>query len=561
MYTSINTKLTAIISIGSLLTLGCVYLAVAFFYNENINYLIDKDLRQADQLVKEQIRLDTNKLGAALEVFLSDHSLIETFQAGKRSELIKQANPVFEKLKSSYGITHLYFHLPDGTVFLRVHKPALFGDTVRRATFEKARKTGIASSGLDLGATAFALRIVAPIYRDGEIIGYLELGEEIDDFITFLKGVTGNEYALVVNKQSVDRQQFNTLLAARGHSDGWDRMQNYVTISEPVTAMDSMDCLNEKNVGAFMTQHGFDRSFSPGARMVCGGFPIVDANGAKVGALVTLINFSQQARILSNMRNIGVLLVALMFAITFSGIILLAKRFIIRPLEEISRAAQIFATGELKDHRIPIQSNDEIGILAESINEMAMQLDQHYSNAVERSVELEQLNLSLEALATTDGLTGLHNHRYFFQKLIDEIARCRRYEHPLTLIMVDLDFFKNYNDANGHLNGDELLRKIAVIFLECSRDIDVVARYGGEEFVIILPETDMAEAFSCAERIRARVAATVFPRASSQPSGRVTVSLGVALLTDDMKDVSDFVEQADQALYRAKNMGRNRVEI
>jgi diguanylate cyclase (GGDEF)-like protein len=126
--------------------------------------------------------------------------------------------------------------------------------------------------------------------------------------------------------------------------------------------------------------------------------------------------------------------------------------------------------------------------------------------------------------------------------------------------MADIDHFKQYNDTNGHLSGDTLLRKIAVIFLECSRDIDVVARYGGEEFIIIMPETDEKEARSCAERIRARITATVFPHASTQPEGQLTISFGVCGLSEQMKDVSDFVEKADQALYRAKNLGRNRVE-
>ena len=190
-----------------------------------------------------------------------------------------------------------------------------------------------------------------------------------------------------------------------------------------------------------------------------------------------------------------------------------------------------------------------------------MQLDQHYTTTIERSVELEQLNRTLESLATTDGLTGLYNHRYFYQKLHAEMVRCRRYHHPLSLIIADIDHFKVYNDINGHLNGDTLLRKVAAIFQECSRDIDVVARYGGEEFIIIMPETMMAEAHQCAERIRARISATNFSHAAAQPGERLTVSFGVATLSEEMYDVSDFVSAADQKLYRAKELGRNRVEI
>lgn len=560
MFSSINTKLTAIITAGTLLTLFCVYLAFMYFHRQNIDLLVRKDLRQAEQLVKEQVRLETDKLGAAMEAILHDQAFAESFTRGDRDALYRQASPLFYRLKSGYGITHMYFHRRDGTVFLRVHKPSLYDDKITRPVFAHARASGTIASGLDLGATAFALRMVAPYYRNGALVGYVELGEEIDSFLNLLRNVTGNEFALVVPKQSVSRQDFNVVLSAQRHVDTWDRMKDYVIISEPVPLFDTTGCLNDDNMSRFMKNPSFDKAFKSGDKLVCGGFPILDANGVEAGALVTLINFSKQSGMLTEMRNTWFVLVLIIFLVTFSMIIVLAKHFIIVPLKAISRAARIFSTGELKEHRISVSSRDEIGMLAESINEMAVQLDQHYTAAIERSVELEQLNRSLESLATTDGLTGLCNHRNFYLKLSEEIARCRRYGHPLTMIMADLDHFKIYNDCHGHLSGDDLLRKLALILLECSRDIDVVARYGGEEFAIILPETTMDDALSCAERIRARVEATPFPHGASQPNGRITVSLGVAQLEADMKDCTEFVEKADQALYRAKERGRNRVE-
>jgi diguanylate cyclase (GGDEF)-like protein len=560
MFSSIRTKFTVIIALVSMFALACVYMAIAFFYGQNLDMLVQRDLKQSEHLVKEQVRLDTNKLGAALEVLTRDRILAETFKMGDRNRLFELSRPIYESLETKYGITHLYFHLTDGTVFLRVHKRAQYGDKIDRKTFQQARRTGNTSSGLELGKTAFALRIVSPMYLNGELIGYLELGEEIDHFLGFLKEATGNEFAMVVEKQRVDQQQLSKVLGLHNQQGTWNRMQDFVSISPSVPSIDSMGCMNDRTLHTFSRRSDFDRTERSQTTKICGGFPIKDANGESVGALVTLIDVSQQARMLTNLRRYSILLVLLLFASTFVTSILLARRYIISPIGEISRAARIFATGDLKEHRISINSKDEIGMLAESINEMAMQLDQHYSTAIDRSVELEQLNRSLEALATTDGLTGLYNHRYFYQKLVEEIARSRRYNHPLSLIMADLDHFKQYNDANGHLSGDTLLRKISVIFLECSRDIDVVARYGGEEFVIILPETELAEAHACAERIRTRIASTVFPHAASLPEGRVTVSFGVSCLSDQMKDVSDFVENTDQALYRAKDKGRNRVE-
>ena len=276
---------------------------------------------------------------------------------------------------------------------------------------------------------------------------------------------------------------------------------------------------------------------------------------------MTLIDVSHQTRVLTSMKRYSTILSFFLITATCISVIALVRRHILTPIRGISRAAQIFATGDLKEHRITVNSNDEIGRLAESINEMARQLDHHYSSAVERSEELEKLNHSLESLATTDGLTGIYNHRYLFKKLTEEIIRSRRYNHNLTLIMSDVDHFKTYNDTNGHLNGDTLLKEIAGIFIECTRDIDIVARYGGEEFAIILPETAELDAYTCAERIRTRIETTPFPHTAGQPDGKLTMSFGIARLSDDMSDAAAFVARADSNLYRAKRLGRNRIEL
>ena len=161
--------------------------------------------------------------------------------------------------------------------------------------------------------------------------------------------------------------------------------------------------------------------------------------------------------------------------------------------------------------------------------------------------------------AITDGLTGLYNHRFFEEQLSKEMERSRRYQSPLGLLMMDVDNFKIYNDTNGHLAGDELLKQIAEIFKVSVRRTDFVTRYGGEEFAIILPETPLENSELVAEKIRKAIEKEVFDNQEAQPGGNLTISLGVSEYNKEFNLPDEFIHSADLALYAAKETGRNKV--
>lgn len=161
--------------------------------------------------------------------------------------------------------------------------------------------------------------------------------------------------------------------------------------------------------------------------------------------------------------------------------------------------------------------------------------------------------------AITDGLTGLYNHRFFREHLEVEMERADRYSHNLSLIILDIDNFKHYNDSYGHPQGDELLKELADLLQKCVRESDLACRYGGEEFALILPETNKEAATALAERLRKDIQDHPFPHKETQPLGAVTVSIGVAASPVDAKDMEKLIKKADDALYRAKTTGRNRV--
>jgi diguanylate cyclase (GGDEF)-like protein len=174
--------------------------------------------------------------------------------------------------------------------------------------------------------------------------------------------------------------------------------------------------------------------------------------------------------------------------------------------------------------------------------------------------ELKVQRDMMEKLATTDPLTELANVRYFRRWLDTELSRSWRYRNPFSLLMLDIDHFKEINDSHGHPQGDLVLKEIGRILRLAMRKVDAVARYGGEEFVIALPQTSGDAAALVAERLRARIEEHSFPGLPKRQ--RVTISIGVTQLQCDQEiEGQELINEADQALYRAKKNGRNRVEL
>lgn len=175
--------------------------------------------------------------------------------------------------------------------------------------------------------------------------------------------------------------------------------------------------------------------------------------------------------------------------------------------------------------------------------------------------ELEATQRKLYQLAITDGLTDLYNYRYFNEQLYRELTRARRHNLGVSVIMLDIDFFKSFNDMHGHPAGDKVLKTIAKLLHTNIREIDVAARYGGEEFAIILVETNKAAAALVANKIKKMVEDYPFLHQETQPNGKLTISAGVATFPDDTDDPDRLIIIADNRLYKAKEQGRNRVVL
>jgi diguanylate cyclase (GGDEF)-like protein len=243
----------------------------------------------------------------------------------------------------------------------------------------------------------------------------------------------------------------------------------------------------------------------------------------------------------------------------------LAARNMLRPILLLSEGAKRVSAGDLNVY-LPVWGRDEIADLTRAFNEMARRVREGHQSLEEARDELARTNeglklanRTLETLAITDGLTGLYNHRHFQDSLEKEIRRSDREGRNLSLLLLDLDHFKLYNDRFGHTEGDAALRRVAGLVMKSIRSTDVAFRYGGEELAVLLPSCTKPQATEVAEKIRLAVG-----QAAHRPGrfgGRITVSVGVATFPEDGRVARGLVDFADAALYSAKADGRDRVAV
>jgi diguanylate cyclase len=252
----------------------------------------------------------------------------------------------------------------------------------------------------------------------------------------------------------------------------------------------------------------------------------------------------------------------LLIVLIFSALAIKITRTVVRPIEALAECARLISRGDLDVSLPQATGRDEVALLTHAFTDMAQRLrgnqadlEQQHGQLREQNQALQDANEVLEQLSITDGLTKLHNHRYFQEALLREIKRVGRTREPLAMLLIDLDDFKKLNDQYGHAAGDEILIRIAQILNESVRESDILARYGGEEFVVLATGTELDGACALAEKIRQCIGESSYVLHDEHRSiVRATVSIGVAEYLGDRKS---FFQAADQALYSAKGAGKD----
>jgi len=258
---------------------------------------------------------------------------------------------------------------------------------------------------------------------------------------------------------------------------------------------------------------------------------------------------------------------ALLFSIFFGVLSYTLAVKITTPILFLTKRADQIANGKLEDNKgvLHIESNDEVGLLTKSFMQMSHKLQKSYTElktlneTLERKVE--ERTHELKQLAITDPLTGLYNRRYFTGASNDVFSMAKRKKENLSLIMIDIDKFKNINDTYGHKVGDEIIIAFASTLKNTQRKSDVTCRFGGEEFVILLPSTDIKDAIKVAEKLREKTEKLSIELEGNK-SVKFTISLGVSSVDlEKEENIELALHRADNALYGAKNEGRNCVRI
>ena len=522
----------------------------------------------SEDLINEKLFADSNSLKRYLEhsgesaraAAVSTAFFPEAAEAVKgrdRNEIIR----IFTDKHDLYGINHFIICDAEGIVLARTDDPASFGYSLSHLQSVKDAMSGTVSTYFESGSVSrVSVRAGAPVYdEDGSLIGVILAGVRFDseDVIGELKELFGSEVSVFLGSERIA-----TTISYEGRGIAGMSMH-------PETA----EIVIENKLEYFGYLEVFDNNYKAFY------LPLMDAGGEVFAAFSLGIPVAELT--IASRRSIrnGIILGLSGLAASAALLFFIVSK-ISKPIVDLASDMDKIAGGIL-DIPINVMGNDEIGQLGKSLRKVVNILHRLHVDINVMIYEHERGNtdyylntdyfhgdykvladniLELAQLGMRDQLTGIANRRSFDNRLNLEWGRAIREEEPLSILMLDVDNFKNYNDTYGHQQGDAALQTIAnVLRRSVKRSLDFAARWGGEEFVILLPGTDSAGALIVAENVRKEIENEPIP-CSDSGAAKVTVSVGVSTkIPTRYSRIEHIISMADHALYSAKETGRNRV--
>ena len=477
-------------------------ISIALFYsNQTKNLLAATNQLHLKSVQHFQRLIETSSmgLGRALEGFGHDDNILLPFSLKQRAVLLEHFAPSFKRLQEQLNISHAYFINLDGTVILRAHQPQQFGDLLKRHTFLKAQETKQLSCGIEMGMNFFSLRCVTPVYLEDELIGYMEMAEEIDHIFNQLKVATDSDYGLLLTENFIQQNDTNV---SGTHVGKFELL--YSTNKElmySILSNTKLSKIQPQNVSVFVKNNDTDYAVN--------ATQFNDISGQSRGLLISVLDITV---FYSNAKKELITNITTILLITLGSCLL----FIV------------------------------------AIKRSFTQLE----------LLLKQRTQQIEFLALHDDLTQLPNRAMFTKRVSQSIREGKRYNRRFSILFMDLDGFKMVNDTLGHEAGDLLLQEVAQRLKECVRETDFVARLGDDEFVALLPtnETETNESLQVdivAERIIDSISSsyTILDRHVT-----VTISIGISAYPSDGENENDLLKLADAAMYQAKGAGKNNVK-
>lgn len=366
---TIGCKLTGAFLAFALSITVLFYLIGLRHQNANFREIGREHIRDVKASFHNLEERDTKILFSALEVIVQDPGLKAAYLGKNREKLYAYGQPLFQNLKNRYGITHFYFILPDGRVFLRMHDREIHGDPVKRISFEKARATKEPAWEIELGKTAFALRTVMPYFEAGQLIGYVELGEEIDHFLKILKDQTHDDFGIIADKRYLDRDDWKSARQVSRLRDNWDDLEKHLVLASTSEGERAAQCFAEDNLERVERGETIFRQIQSEKRsFMCNGFELNDAGGRHIGALLSLTDITEHVALAQKANNEVLRMAIILFIVTFSAGILIS-RAITRPILKLAEVAKAVGNGDL-EQRASVRSTDEIGQMGIAFNDM-----------------------------------------------------------------------------------------------------------------------------------------------------------------------------------------------
>jgi hypothetical protein len=356
----------AVAVVACLLAIAITNAVVARYnFEQDMRYAADQAVRSAARSFVGLEGREVDKLSTALDALLGEPAFGSFFALRDRERLLETAAPIFKELKTRHRVTHWYFidAAPARTCFLRVHRPELHGDVVNRQTLLAAIRTGDTAAGKELGKTAFALRVVRPFVVNGTTLGYMELGQEIDDFLVRMKAQTGDDFALAIQKKFLDEKAWAETRGERRNSWGDDPEMVVVDVtrSDAPIAGAGTELGDVPESGRFLAavEHG-------SRRFVRGVVPVLDASGQRVGGLFVLHDvtalrdraWSEQLRLVLLIGGVAIVVLGLLFVL-FEVLVFRRLANMMKTMENVSvrLAGGDYDVGATIDSKSP----DEIG--------------------------------------------------------------------------------------------------------------------------------------------------------------------------------------------------------
>lgn len=398
----ISVKVIIITLSALLLSFGVsIFIEIKSFKNE-INKIAESNLELTKKSYRNIYANEEQKLSLALDALISDNKAKELFIKKELDSLFAYSEPLFQTLKTKYSITHFYYIMPEpeSTCFLRVHNKPKRNDVIKRFTYGNSVKTKQKASGLELGKTAFALRVVRPYYHNGNLIGYMEVGQEIDNFFDFMKEETGNDFYVTVEKKYLNKEKWVSARESHPELAEWDEQEHEVVLIN--TNKEQKIPTFNKNILPDSSSIIHQKFEIESKNYILGQLPLIDAGNRNVGKIYFLYDISDKYNELRQSLIDEITILALITLIFIVLSILYIRKIIAIPVKTVVKSMQRIADKDI-DFEIKVRGNDEISNLQHSLNKIIKNFKEVVDSIDDSSASLieagEQLNYTSERMS------------------------------------------------------------------------------------------------------------------------------------------------------------------